>query len=265
LEKAIADGEEAVNTLSSEIEALTDGIKALDKEVADQTEQRKAEHEDYVESVAANTGALDVLEFAKNRLNKFYNPALYKAPPKRQLSEEERITVNMGGTLAPTAPPAGIAGTGIGLVQAGDAPPPPPEANLAYKKKGQESNGVIAMIDLLKSDLEKENLELGATEKNAQEDYEKFMADAAAKRAEDSKSITDKKVSKAQIQDEVQTNKDALKSKKLELMETGKYLAGLHAECDWLLQYFDLRKEARANEMVALGNAKDVLQGADYA
>merc|ERR1740117_2304245 len=26
---------------------------------------------------------------------------MYKAPPKRELSEEERITLNMGGTLAP--------------------------------------------------------------------------------------------------------------------------------------------------------------------
>jgi len=264
LEKAIADGEESVATLASEIKALTAGIKALDKEVAEQTEQRKAEHEDFVESVAANTAAVDVLEFAKNRLNKFYNPALYKAPPKRELSEEERITVNMGGTLAPTAPPAGIAGTGIGLVQDGDAPPPPPEADLAYKKKGEESNGVIAMIDLLKSDLEKENLELEMTEKNSQEDYEKFMADAAAKRAEDSKSITDKEASKAQIQEEVEANTEALKAKKIELMETGQYLNGLHAECDWLLQYFDLRKEARSNEINALGKAKDVLQGADY-
>jgi len=265
LEKAIADGEESINTLTSEIEALSAAIKALDKEVAEQTEQRKAEHEDFLESVAANTAAVDVLEFAKNRLNKFYNPALYKAPPKRELSEEERITVNMGGALAPTAAPAGIAGTGIGLIQDGDAPPPPPDADLAYRKKGEESSGVIAMIDLLKSDLEKENLELELTEKNAQGDYEKFMADAAAKRAEDSKSITDKEASKAQIQDEVQTNTEALKAQKVDLMETGKYLAGLHAECDWLLQYFDLRKEARANEINALGKAKDVLNGADYA
>jgi len=265
LEKAIADGEESISTLTSEIEALTDGIKALDKEVAEQTEQRKEEHEDFLEAVAANTAALDVLEFAKNRLNKFYNPALYKAPPKRELSEEDRITVNMGGTLAPTAPPAGIAGTGIGLIQDGDAPPPPPEADLAYKKKGEESGGVIAMIDLLKGDLEKENLEQEMTEKNSQEDYEKFMADAAAKRAEDSKSITDKEASKAEMQDEVQTNTEALKGKKIELMETGKYLAGLHGECDWLLQYFDLRREARTNEVEALGKAKDVLNGADYA
>ena len=42
----------------------------------------------------------------------------------------------MGGTLAPTAAPGGIAGTGIGLAHVGAAPPPPPEANLAYKKSG---------------------------------------------------------------------------------------------------------------------------------
>lgn len=36
------------------------------------------------------------------------------------------------------------------------APPPPPETFGAYSKKGQESSGVIAMIDLLIADLDKE-------------------------------------------------------------------------------------------------------------
>merc|ERR1719174_2558315 len=147
LEKAIEDAEESIATVASEIKALTAGIKDLDKSVAEATETRKEEHADFAENLAANNAAKDLLEFAKNRLNKFYNPKLYKAPPKRTLSEEERITVNMGGTLAPTAAPGGIVGTGIGLSQV--APPPPPEANLAYKKSGEESNGVIAMIDLL--------------------------------------------------------------------------------------------------------------------
>merc|ERR1719440_573467 len=141
LEKAIADAEEAVATLASEIKALEDGVKALDKQVAEATENRKKEHDDYVEALADNTNAKDLLGFAKNRLNKFYNPKLYKPPPKRELSEEDRIAVNMGGTMAPTAAPGGIAGTGIGLVQKNNvAPPPPPEANLAYKKSGESSN-----------------------------------------------------------------------------------------------------------------------------
>merc|ERR1719327_1237306 len=157
LDKAIADETETIATLKSEIEALLDGIKALDKAVAEATETRKEEHEDYVETLAGNTAAKDLLAFAKNRLNKFYNPKLYKAPPKRELSEEDSIVVSMGGTLAPTAAPGGIAGTGIALAQGEVAPPPPPKADLAFKKSTQSSNGVIAMIDLLIADLDKDN------------------------------------------------------------------------------------------------------------
>jgi len=263
LEKAIEDGKESIATLKSEIEALNDGIKALDKSVAEATETRKKEHDDFVETLAANGAAKDLLGFAKNRLNKFYNPKLYKAPPKRELSEEEQITVNNGGTLAPTAAPGGIAGTGIGLNQV--APAPPPEANLAYKKSGESSNGVMAMIDLIVADVDKEIQTMEVDEKDAQRDYETFMSDASAKRAEDSKTITDKESAKAETETELQSNTDDKKSKTIEAMETAKYIGGLHQECDWLLQNFDARKAARSGEIDALGKAKSVLSGADYS
>merc|ERR1719207_66271 len=159
LEKAIADAEESIATLKSEIEALEDGIKALDKAVAEATEIRKEEHEDFVENLAANNAAIELIGFAKNRMQKFYNPKLYKPPPKRELTEEERITLNMGGTLAPTNPPGGIAGAGISFLasraQAHNSGPPP-EARGAYKKKGEESGGVIAMMDMMKKEVETE-------------------------------------------------------------------------------------------------------------
>merc|ERR1719446_598661 len=94
------DKKEGIATLTEEIAALDAGIKALDKSVAEATEQRKEENAEYTELMASDAAAKELLGFAKNRLNKFYNPKLYKAPPKRELSEEERITVNMGGTLA---------------------------------------------------------------------------------------------------------------------------------------------------------------------
>merc|ERR1719409_754503 len=132
-------------------------------------------------------------------MNKFYNPKLYKAPPKRQLSEEERITVNMGGTLAPTAAPGGIAGTGVtALAQV--APPPPPETAGAYKKKSGESGGVIAMMDMMVADLDKEITEVEVTEKESQREYEQFMKDSAAKRSQDAKSIEDKEAAKADLE-----------------------------------------------------------------
>jgi chromosome segregation ATPase len=262
IKKAISDGKEAVEQLSSEIEALIAGIKSLDKAVAEATKIRKEEHDEYVSTLAANSAAKELLGFAKNRLNKFYNPKLYKAPPKRELSEEDSIVVSMGGTLAPTTV-GGIAGTGISAAQV--APPPPPEANLAYKKSGESSNGVIAMIDLLIADLDKANQTMEVEEKDSQEEYEKFVKDSAEKRALDSKSITDKESAKAEADAEVEKNTEALKGKTIELMQTDKYLVGLHQECDWLLKFWDARKSARSDEIDALGKAKDVLNGADYS
>merc|ERR1719321_846352 len=209
LEKAIANTEEGIATTKSELEALAAGIVALDKQVAEATEQRKAENEDYTELMAQDTAAKDVIAFAKNRLNKFYNPKLYVAPPKRELSEADRIVVNQGGTLAPTAPPAGIAGTGVAVPaflqvasrrqQSIQAPPPPPETFGAYSKKSEASTGVIAMIDLLLKDLDKEMTEATAQEKDSQGDYVQFVSDSAEKRAADSKSITDKEAAKADM------------------------------------------------------------------
>merc|ERR550537_1991781 len=265
LEKAIEKASEGIKALAAEIKALEEGIADLDKSVAEATEQRKEENAEYNELMASDGAAKELLGFAKNRLNKFYNPKLYKAPPKRQLSEEEQITVNNGGTLAPTAAPGGIAGTGIGLAQTGAAPPPPPEANLAYKKGGEESNGVIAMIDLIIADVDKEIQIMEVEEKDAQKDYESFMSDASDKRALDTKAITDKEAAKAEEETSLQSNTDTKKSKTIEAMETAKYIAGLHEECDWLLKYYEERKSARTGEIDALGKAKAVLSGADYS
>merc|ERR1719478_1480261 len=88
-EKALAEFEEAVATLADEIKALSDGIYALDKEVGEATEQRKQEHAEFEAQLAANTAAIELIGIAKNRMQKFYNPKLYKPPPKRELTEEE--------------------------------------------------------------------------------------------------------------------------------------------------------------------------------
>merc|ERR1719443_824956 len=146
-----------------------------------------------------------------------------------------------------------------------EAPPPSPEANLSYKKSGEESGGVIAMIDLLVADIDKDNQIMDVDEKDAQKEYETFMADASEKRAQDSKAITDKESAKAETETELQSNKDSKKSATIEAMETAKYIGGLHEECDWLLKYFDARKAARTGEIDALGKAKAVLSGADFS
>jgi len=257
LKTLTADSEETIATTADELKALADGLKALDKDVAEQTDMRKEEHEDYVELLSTNRAAMDILGVAKNRLNKFYNPKLYKPPPKPELTEEERISENFGA-------PAFVQ-VHVHHQQQKDAPPPPPEAVSTYKKKSQESNGVMAMIDLLVADLQKEVTEAEVTEKDAQGEYEQFMREAATKRVTDSKTITNKEEAKANAEMTLQKSKDESQSKMKEIMATEQYLGNLHKECDWLMSNFDLRKEARAGEIDSLNKAKAVLAGADFS
>eukprot|EP00444_Apocalathium_aciculiferum_P053954 CAMPEP_0183600462 /NCGR_PEP_ID=MMETSP0371-20130417/179950_1 /TAXON_ID=268820 /ORGANISM="Peridinium aciculiferum, Strain PAER-2" /LENGTH=731 /DNA_ID=CAMNT_0025812543 /DNA_START=70 /DNA_END=2265 /DNA_ORIENTATION=+ len=273
-ETAIASAKEGIETTTQEISALEAGIIELDKSVAEATEQRKAENVEYKELMASDCAATELLGFAKNRLNKFYNPKLFKAAPKQELSAEERIFVNNGGTPPPTEAPGGIADTGVAVLaqvrmhnqlNTDAAPAPPPDTWGAYQKKDENSNGVISMIDLLIKDLEKEMTEAKTGENEAESDYQAMMGEAASKRTTDSKSLTEKSGAKADLEADLQAHSGEHKATVNELMATEKYIASLHAECDWLLQYFETRKAARADEIDSLGRAKAVLSGADYS
>jgi len=267
-ETAIAEMQGSIQELSDEIAALTAGVKALDSNVAEATALRKSENSDFKELRSSDTTAKEVLLWAKNRLNKFYDPKMYKPPLERQMTEEERIAVNMGGTLKPIVA-GGIADTGIGAsfvqLSSNANPGPPPGTFGAYAGKTEKGHGVTGMIDLLVADLDKEVQEATVNEENAQSEYEAMMQDASAKRAADSKSITQKSAEKASTEEALQEEQDRKGNTETELMNTAKYISSLHGECDWLLKYFDARKTARAGEVEALQNAKAVLSGADYS
>merc|ERR1719362_2079375 len=148
-----------------------------------------------------------------------------------------------GGDI-PNEAPGGIANTGItALVQlfsrSHAAPAPPPEAAAAYKKKSEGSAGVMAMMDILVQDLDTETTEAKVEEANAKEAYQKVMAESAAKRTEDSKSLTDKEAAQAELGSALQRSEADKKADTRELMGTMKYISSLKSECDWLLQYFD--------------------------
>jgi len=263
LGSALDDTKGMISTLTEEIAALVEGIKNLDKSVAEATENRKAENAEYKELMAADTAAEKLLAMAGNRLAKFYTPKLYVAPPKQELSAEQRIAVNMGSEAAPTEPPmlAQIKQHGAASV----APPPPPETWGAYKKKGEEHGGVVAMLNMLKADLAKEMQTATVDEEDAQAEYEKMMADSAEKRRVDSESLADKESAKADLESKALKLKEEETATMKEVLGKADTLKTLHLECDWLVSNFEVRKEARAGEIDALKKAKAVLSGADYS
>merc|ERR1719355_301835 len=91
------------------------------------------------------------------------------------------------------------------------------------------------------------------------------MKDAAEKRALDSQSLANKQKAKSELEAELEANGDEKAATEKSLMATLEHISSLHAECDWLLQYYEVRKEARAGEVESLETAKAVLSGADYS
>merc|ERR1719387_2542901 len=160
------------------------------------------------------------------------------------------------GLVVPTASPGDLPGTV-------DVKPAPKTWEGGYKK--QNSGGALALMDILVKDLQKEMTEASAEEENSQKDYETFMKDSATKRAEDSKTVTDKTAAKAEMQGELESATEAKASAERSLAGTLAYIHSLHTECDWLMKYYTVRKEARASETDALANAKAVLSGADFS
>jgi len=121
------------------------------------------------------------------------------------------------------------------------------------------------MMDLLIKDLDKEMQVASTEEKDAQADYEQAMDDGAKQRADDVKRLSDKGSAKADTEARLQAHKEEKASTSKELVGTLETIAALHGECDWLVQYYEVRTEARTAEIDSLGKAKAVLSGADYS
>jgi len=236
----IDEQRDAIETTAAEIAELKKGLEELDKDVAEATETRKDEHAEYVDTAASNQAAVELLGMAKNRLNKFYNPTLYKAP--EPVAEEEFFAQ--------------------AAVRRAD-PGPPPETFGEYKKS-ESSSGVINMIDEMIEEMKDEMAEAKRDEEEAQKDYEETMNDAATKRSEDSKLMVTKEGEKAEKTTKLEELKESKRTKKGQLEVLEDKIDNLHKTCDFLVAQYAAIKEARIKEEEGLKTAKSVLAGANF-
>merc|ERR1719498_1206836 len=126
------------------------------------------------------------------------------------------------------------------------------------------SNGVIALMDMLLKELQDGIVEAENEEKTAQKDYERLMSESQESRATMVDSITSKEVAKADLDTKIEATKEKKSSEEAQLESLKQTLAQLHADCDFLVENYDLRKAARENEVEGLKNAKSVLSGANF-
>merc|ERR1719230_610920 len=266
---AIEEMTASSESLAEEIATLQSEVKALDKAVAEATEQRKEEHGEFLTFQTENNAAVQLIEKAKNRLFKFYRPNLHKEAPKKELTDEEKLLAASGASdMIATDAPVMIAGTTQTVfVQLKDdaAPPPPPDTWGAYQKKDGKSNGVIALMEMLAKELEDGIVESKHDEETAQKDYERLMEESQTTRAQNVESITSDEAAKADLDTKIESTKQQKTSQETVLSNIKQYITQLHANCDFLIENYDLRKAARENEIESLKNAKSVLSGANFA
>merc|ERR1719262_1130119 len=260
-----------IEELSAEIKALQDGIASLDKDVAEATVIRKAEHEEYGTTLQMNELAIEIVGKAKNRLQKFYNPSLYKAPPKKEMSMEEKILA--GGASALLQAETTFDDDSVSLIQIKThasshskvAPPEAPETFSGDVKKNEKSGGVLALMDMMIGEVKTTVTEMRMEEKYAQKEYVELMQESQEKRADDSKAIVDQTGAKAELEAALT---EAKENQMLTMEQQGnvmKTIADLHGTCDFILKNFELRLSARTAEIEGLKTAKAVLAGANFS
>jgi len=280
----IAEQEDQLATTVAEIKALTEKIAYLDKMVHVTTEQRKSEHQEFVDSFATSATALRLIDKAVKRLEKFYMPEKHAAAKKAATDAalaKAGLSLLHKGSESPKADPNLVAKIANKLLPEGfDAlvqlhehtttevrfasqvrngvdPVVIPETPKTYEKK--ESGGVMGLMNDFKTDLKMDMTESETEEKFMAKEYVRIMNDAQETRNQDVKSLNEKKAAKATLDQKLVDNRAKLALTEEELHNLQLYLVQLHTECDFLMRNFDVRHEGRIDEETGLESAETIV------
>jgi len=236
-EMTTAKTEDKKADIEANIGELTSTIKTLEQEISDAhmaieqaqmdlqraTEDRKAENFEFQKTVSDQTVTIEVLKQALDKLATYYD-----------FLQQSKSSVHK-------------------------QTPPVPQKEYS-KSKG--ASGVMEMLEKLiheAADLRKGSQE---SEGSAQAAYETLIADTNGSVEALQKEITSKSAAKSGAHKDMLAAESDLSDTMKELEGLNKYNSELHAECDYLLKNFDLRQSTRSNEIEALQQAKQILDGA---
>jgi chromosome segregation ATPase len=140
----------------------------------------------------------------------------------------------------------------------------PPVPQMEYSKS-KGAGGVMSMIEKLIYDTKEITAESKKSESEAQAAYEALVADTNESIADLTKEVTTKTKAKAQNKKDLAMTKEDTADAIAELESLGKYNADLHGECDYVMKNFMIRQKGRSEEIEALQQAKQILNGANLS
>merc|ERR1740121_312241 len=235
--------------LEAQIGALNGTVRQLSEDLAKQVsdaqvalkaagEARKAEDQVFQQTVADQRATAEIIGKAVQRLKSFYQK-------KAML-----LDVSVGAGRRASQEP-------------GVASSPRPVAGKDYKRHGGGA-GVIGYLELIIKDAMAAEAEATKAEQEAQSDYAGLVANTNAVIQAAQDSIAQKSAARSRAEAEALEARTALGAVETALLEIGDQGVALHLSCDWLLQNWQVRSQARSEEITAIQQAKSILSGADF-
>merc|ERR1719375_2144481 len=234
LEAQIKDLTKTIEKLSKDIDASKAEVAETMNQMKRASETREGENADFQTTVSDHRVMSMILTKALDRMKQVYALLQQKG-------------------LQPGAPHIQTSGT---HTDPGNGP-------AKFKKYDANAGGgrVVKMLEEVLADTKKTEDQAMASEQDSQSAYENFMKDSNKAILKTTQAISDMTGARASAKEELSMAKTDFSSTMTELEGLDQTNADLHKSCDFVLKNFDARQAARAAEMDALREAKNILSG----
>jgi hypothetical protein len=216
-------------------------IKSIQEEVSKAEKQRAEEHAEWQQSNSDDQAAKQLVIQAKDVLAGFY---------------EDNNLVLIQNSKKKMDP-----------VNAGEAPPPPPPTweNPSYGGKTGESQGIVAVLEMIAEDIQKDTDKAKAEEDKAQTSFEHFETNSEnqIQTLEDANSQLQD--TKGQKEDDISAAKEQRLAKKDELEAVIAKINDATPSCVYNTINYPVRLKNRQIEIDGLQKAKAILEGGEFS
>merc|ERR1719201_2119546 len=234
LESSISDLTKTIDTLTKSIKANEDQITTTQAEMKKASEIREGENADFQQTMSDQRITQAILKKAIDRMNVAYSEF-------KSMLQQPGAAMHVASATH-TDPGSGPA---------------------KFKKMEQNAGGdkVIKMLEDVLADSKKMENDAAAGEQDAQAGYEMFMKDSNKSIKNLLKTNVNQSEEKAKAEEALSRDETDMKATLKTLEGLNAELGDLHQQCDFVLNNFSKRQEARALEMDALREAKNILSG----
>lgn len=226
------DAQARIDSLVQQIKALSEQIDVLDKEIKDLNKEVKRGGEDREKANA---------EFQVTLQDQRTTQKLLKKAKDVLARVYDKKTVGTGFSQTEQKPPTSFKN---------------------YEKK--DGGGVMGMLNQIINDSKAVEAEAIHDEEKAQEAYESFIVESNRSIAAKTDAMVDAKNARAKNEIEQQDEENNHAGLMTEIEQLTNNNIDIHSSCDFVLKNFDIRQQARDEEMEALRQADSILAGSNF-